>query len=102
MLRPPWRLTICADELALRADVVLGALVADERQAHGLEVEVAAPLQVLVRALDLTRSIGDGSFLVAKENCVSFASDTRVTDGDASLAAMSCIAARALGQSGKR
>ena len=56
----------------------------------------------VLRAFDLTRSTGDGSFLVAKENCVSFASDTRVTDGDASLAAMSCIAARALGQSGKR
>jgi len=56
----------------------------------------------VVSAFDLSRSIGEGSFLVAKENCVSFASDTRVTDGDASLAAMSCIAARALGQSGNR
>jgi hypothetical protein len=39
---------------------------------------------------------------VANENFVSGASETRVTEGDASPAAMSCIAVSARGQSGKR
>ena len=69
------------DELALCGDVVLGALVADERQAHGLEVEVAASLEVRREGLRLDPVDRGRVFLVAKENCVSFASDTRVTDG---------------------
>ena len=54
------------------------------------------------KAADLTRSSGVGSLRVANEKRVSYVSDTRVTDGSASLAAMSRIAARASGQSGKR
>ena len=38
---PPWRPTILSHQLALSGDVALGPLVADERQAHRLEVEVA-------------------------------------------------------------
>src|SRR5512132_172450 len=45
-------------------------------------------------AFDLTRSSGVGALRVANENAVSAASDTRVTDGEASLAAMSRMAAR--------
>ena len=48
------------------------------------------------------RSSGVGALRVANENAVSWASDTRVTDGEASLAAMSLIAARPAAQVGKR
>ena len=41
-------------------------------------------------------------FLVAKENAVSFASETRVMDGCASLVEMSCIASRLASQDGNR
>ena len=41
-------------------------------------------------------------FLVAKENAVSFASETRVIDGCASLVEISCIAARPASQDGNR
>jgi hypothetical protein len=53
-------------------------------------------------AADLIRSATDGSFLVANENWVSRLSETRVTEGAASLAAMSRIAARPSAQVGKR
>ena len=53
-------------------------------------------------AFDLTRSSGVGVFRVANENAVSAASDTRVTDGEASLAAMSRMAARPAAQLGNR
>ena len=53
-------------------------------------------------AFDLTRSSGVGSVRVANENAVSYASETRVTDGEASPAAMSRIAARPAAQVGKR
>jgi acyl transferase domain-containing protein len=39
-------------------------------------------------AADLAWSSTVGAFLVASENCVSFGSDTRVTEGEASLAAV--------------
>src|SRR5829696_981319 len=41
-------------------------------------------------------------FLVAKENAVSLASETRVIDGCASLVEMSCMAARLASQDGNR
>src|SRR4029450_2827897 len=41
-------------------------------------------------------------FLVAKENAVSLASETRVTDGWASLVEISCMAASPASQEGKR
>ena len=41
-------------------------------------------------------------FLVAKVNAVSFASETRVIDGCASLAEISCIAASPASQEGNR
>jgi hypothetical protein len=50
----------------------------------------------------LSRSASELPFLVANENTVSGASETRVTDGDASLAAMSRIAASPAAQVGKR
>ena len=53
-------------------------------------------------ARDFTRSIGVEALRVANENAVSGASDTRVTDGAASLAAISCIAATPADQVGKR
>ena len=48
-------------------------------------------------AVDCSVSSSDEPFLVANENAVSLASATRVTDGAASLAAMSRIAATRLG-----
>jgi hypothetical protein len=50
----------------------------------------------------LTRSSGVGELRVANENAVSGASDTRVTDGEASLAAMSRMAATPAAQVGNR
>src|SRR5512133_2496277 len=41
-------------------------------------------------------------FLVAKENAVSLASETRVIDGCASLVEISCIAASPASQDGKK
>ena len=56
----------------------------------------------VISAFDFARSIAVGVFLVANENFVSGASDTRVTDGAASPAAISRIALSARGQSGNR
>ena len=50
----------------------------------------------------MTRSSGVGSVRVANENAVSCASETRVTDGEASPAATSRIAASPSAQVGKR
>jgi hypothetical protein len=65
-----------------------------------VDIEVEAALQV--RAPDLSRSRMEGVFLVAKENAVSLASDKRVTDAAASLAAMSRMAARPSAHVGNR
>ena len=54
------------------------------------------------RAFDLTVSSGVEALRVANENAVSGASDTRVTEGSASLAAMSRMAARPSRQLGNR
>ena len=53
-------------------------------------------------AVDCSVSSSDEPFLVANENAVSLASATRVTDGAASLAAMSRIAATDSAQFGNR
>jgi hypothetical protein len=52
--------------------------------------------------LDFRRSTAVGALRVANEKRVSGASETRVTDGAASLSAMARIAASARRQSGKR
>ena len=53
-------------------------------------------------AFDCSVSSSDEPFLVANENAVSLGSATRVTDGAASLAAMSRIAATDAAQFGNR
>ena len=53
-------------------------------------------------AFDCTLSSSVEAFLVANENAVSSASATRVTDGAASLAAMSRMAATDAAQVGNR
>ncbi len=52
--------------------------------------------------MDFTRSSGVGALRVAKENRVSGPSETRVTDVEASLAAISAIAASPAVNVGKR
>ncbi len=53
-------------------------------------------------ARDCSLSVSDGMTRIANENCVSFASETRVTDTEYSLAASSCIAASAAENVGNR
>ena len=99
---PPARLDDRPDELALRLDVAGAALVADEREAHPPGVD-PAPLQYgLQGAATSAGRPARRPSASRTRTAVGGASETRVTDGVASLAAIACIASRPRSQSGSR
>ena len=92
-----------ADEPALALDgSALAALEADERQAQLVEVIALAPRQERHQRLRLRAVQAVGVFLVANENFVSGASDTRVTDGEGVAGGDLRIAPQRAAQSGNR
>ena len=81
----------------------LAALVSDEGQAFSSSFQPRRSSTFINRLLIKEEiEMRLDFFLVAKENAVSFASETRVMDGCASLVEMSCMAARPASQDGNR
>ena len=91
-----------ADRFALRGDVPVAALVADEREAIWCGFQPSRRRTYVLSAVDWSWSANVGCTRMANENCVSWASETRVTDTEHSLAAMSRIASSPSGKVGNR